>query len=259
VEICLDEPLVDPKSGADFEAGCQVMSPEEALSYVRSRRGSRGDFDRIERQQTFLKAMLAEMLGRDLLTDVPRLLRVVEEVAGNVSTDEELGVGKMRTLAEDLRGLADGSIPMTFVPGFTQTLDDGKNYVVAYKPGADAMFAAIRDGQVLAPRGDVDARAETRVALFTQGRAGAAGIVEGTLNWAGFRAYPEGRGTMDVGDTTTVYVVPGHEEQAGWVAATLGAPTRPLPSDVVAPEGADVVVAVGDDALTSLEYTEDPA
>jgi LCP family protein required for cell wall assembly len=256
VEVCLDEPLRDRRSGADFEAGCQTMTPEQALSYVRSRRGNRGDFERIERQQTFLKAMLKEMLSRDLVTDVPRLLRVVEEVASNVSTDEELGVAKMRSLAEDLRGLADGQIPMTFVPGYTQTID-GKSYVIAYRPGADALFQAIRDGEVLAPRGTPEQRADTRVALWTGGRLGAAGIVEGTLNWGGFRAYPAGRGPVDAESTTTVYVVPGHEEEAAWVAALLGAPTLALPPDTAPPEGAEVVVATGDDALTSVETLEE--
>lgn len=258
VEVCLDEPLRDVKSGADFEAGCQRMTPEQALAYVRSRKGARGDFQRIERQQTFLKAMLGELIDGSLMTDVPRLLRVVDEVAQTIATDEDLGVNKMRTLAEELRGLADGSIPMTFVPGFTRRLEDGKDYVVPYAPGANALFDAIRNGEVFAPRGSPEERGETAVALWTGGRSEATSIVEGTLNWGGFQAFPAGTGPVDAGMRSAVYAAPGSEEQAGWVAATLGVEVLPLPATAELPEGVDVVVAVGDDALASLAYLQPP-
>ena len=258
VEVCLDEPLRDPKSGADFTAGCHRMSPEEALSYVRSRRGARGDFDRIERQQTFLKAMLSELISARLLTDVPRLLRVVDDVARTVTTDEDLGVGRMRTLAEDLRGLADGSIPMTFVPGFTRRLEDGKDYVIPYAPGAVALFDAIRNGEVFAPRGTAEQRADTTVALWSGGRNEATVVVEGTLNWGGFRPVPAGVGPVDAGATTIVYGAPGAGQQAGWVAAILGVDVTPLPADVALPEGTEVAVSVGDDALSSFAYLQSP-
>lgn len=258
VEICLDEPLRDHRSGADFDAGCQRMGPEEALAYVRSRKGTRGDFERMERQQTFLKAMLSELVSARLLTDVPRLLNVVEDVSRTVATDQGLSVGKMRTLAEELRGLADGSVPMTFVPGFTRKLEDGKDYVIPYKPGAEALFQHIRDGEPIPPRGSAEQRAETAVALWSAGEVGAAGIVEGTLIWAGFQAAGAGQGPLALQAGTRVYALPGREQQAAWVAATLGVEAVPLPASLTAPEGASVVVAVGTDALSSLEYLEPP-
>lgn len=249
VEICLDEPLRDRKSGAAFEAGCHDMSPEEALSYVRSRRGPRGDFERIERQQVFLKAMLSEMVSSRTLTDLPKLFQVVERVADNVTTDQGLGSTTMRTLAEELRGLASGNVPMVVVPGYTQTIG-GKSYVVAYRPGVEALFAAIRDGEVLAPRGSREGRLETVVAVWTGGRPDGAEVITSTLNYSGFTAGAAGRGEVDAGATTRVYVVPGFEEQAAWVGATLGAPVQSLPVGVEAPDGAQVVVAVGDDATS---------
>jgi anionic cell wall polymer biosynthesis LytR-Cps2A-Psr (LCP) family protein len=240
--------LVDRKSGADLRAGCQDLTPEQALAYVRSRQGPRGDFERIERQQQFMRAMLAQMVDARVLLDVPRLARVVEEVADNVVTDDGLTLGRMRRLAEELRGVASGSVPMVTVPAYTRRLDDGKDYVLPYGPGADALFAAIRAGEPLPDRGDAEARAETRVALWTGGRPAASAIVEGTINFAGYRASPAGTGPVDAGATTVVYVVPGAEEQAAWIAGLLGTRALPLPQGIEPPEGADVVVAVGDDA-----------
>lgn len=252
VRLCLDEPLVDRKSGADFEAGCQELSPEQALAYVRSRQGPRGDFERIERQQEFMRAMLAQLVDARVLLDVPRLARVVEQVATNVVTDDGLTLGRMRRLSEELRSVASGDVPMVTIPSYPRTLDDGKSYVLPYGPGADALFAAIRAGEPIPPRGDADQRADTRVALWTGGRSGGAAIVEGTIAFAGYRPASAGSGPLDAGGETVVYVVPGREEQATWIAGLLGAEAFALPPGIDPPDGADVVVAVGDDATDDI-------
>jgi LCP family protein required for cell wall assembly len=245
VELCLDEPLRDRKSGADFEAGCHDMDPEDALAYVRSRQGPRADFERIDRQQQFLRATLSELTEARVLADVPRLFRLVEDVAGNVTTDEDLGVAQMRGLADELRQVLRAGVPMTTLPGYPKRID-GLDYVIAYGPGARAMLDDLRAGRPVADRGE---RADTGVAVLSGGRAEETEIVASTLQFGGFQAGWAGVGSaIDAGETTTVYRLPGHEEQAGWVAATLGAPIRPLPAGTSAPEGAHVVVAVGDDA-----------
>lgn len=250
VEICLDEELRDAKSGASFDAGCQEMSPRESLSYVRSRQGTRGDFDRIERQQTFMRGMIDEMTDARLLSDVPRLFRVVEEVAANVATDEGLGVGEMRTLAEELRGLVDGEVPMTFVPAYPRRID-GQEFVVAYRPGTEALFSTIRSGEQLESRGSEEERAELAVAVWSGGRAEATEILVDTMLFAGYRDVSgagSGPEELDAGETTTVYEIDGREEEAGFVAAALGAPIEPLPEDIEIGDAVDVVVAAGDDA-----------
>jgi LCP family protein required for cell wall assembly len=249
VDICLDEPLRDWRAGADFDAGCHRMSAEEALAYVRSRQGPRADFERIDRQQTFLRATLSELTERRVLANVPRLFQLVEDISSNVITDENLGVAQMRGLADEARQLVRDGVPMTTVPGYTRRID-GIDYVIAYRPGAEALFEDLRAGRPLQDRGTRDDRAETRVAVWSGGRSAATSIVGDTLLYAAFDAVPSGRGPegTDAGQTTTVYRVEGHDEQAAWVAATLGAPVRDLPAGVDAPEGAHVLVAVGDDA-----------
>jgi LCP family protein required for cell wall assembly len=248
VELCLDEPLVDRKSGADFEAGCQQMDAEQALAYVRSRQGPRADFERIDRQQQFLRATLSELVDARVLADVPRLFRLVEDVAGNVTTDEGLGVAQIRGLADELRTVVRDGMPMTTFPGYPRRID-GLDYVVAYEPGARAMLDDLRAGRPLADRGTRDQRAETTVAVLSGGRGQGAEIVASTLMFAGFQAGWAGVGSaLDVGETTTVYRLAGHEEEAEWVAAVLGAPIRSLPAGTPAPDGAMVVVAVGEDA-----------
>lgn len=249
VELCLDEPLVDRRAGADLDAGCLRRTPEEALAFSRSRQGPRGDLERVERQQTFLRAVLSELVQTRVLADVPRLFDLVDDLASSVTTDENLSITEMRSLADELRQVVRDGIPMTTVPGYSARID-GIWYLVAYEPGARALFEDLRAGRPVADRGSPQQREDTRVAIWSGGRGTATGRVAETLLYAGFTAGGAGQGPAELhaDAVTTVYRLPGRGDQADWVAATLGAPIVDLPADATAPEGADVVVAVGDDA-----------
>lgn len=247
VDLCLDEPLQDPKSGANFQAGCHHLDPRAALAYVRSRATERGDFDRMERQQTLMRALLQRLTALRTLGDVPRLFDVVERVARNVTTDAELGPRHMAVLALQLRRMAAGSVPMITVPAYPTELD-GRSYVVPYGPGARPLFEALAGGRPVADHGSREQRHATSVALWTTSRSRGQDRVQRTLFWSGFTVTAGGRAPLEVGDRTTVYAVPGHEQAAGWVEATLGAPVDRLPPNVATPPGVHVVVAVGKDA-----------
>lgn len=252
VHMCLDEPLQDSKSGADFAAGCRDFSPAESLAYVRSRQGGLGDLERIERQQQFLRAMLARIVDLRLLLDPGRLVGVAEEVSSQVTTDDQLSITRMVGLAQDLQGAVGDGVEMVTVPGYTQSLNDGgvsKSFVVPYPPGLEALQDAVRSGEPLSPRGTREERAETTVGVWTGGRPGA-GVVESTLLWGGFQPQSLGSGELDAGATTAVVALPGKEEQAGWVAAHLGAPIVEPSAGTELPDGVDVLVVTGDDAGT---------
>lgn len=249
VEICLEQPLRDRKSGADFDAGCHDMDAQDSLAYVRSRSGPLGDFDRIDRQQRFIQAVISELTDARVLVDAPKVFQLVEDVAGNLETDEDLSMTRMLSLADDARQVVTGGVPMTAVPAYPKTID-GIYYVIAYEPGARAIFDSLREGEPIADRGTREERRETIVSVWSGGRAAEQRIVVDTLSFGGFLPGGAGSGpeSMDAGDTTAVYSLPGYEQQAEWVAATLGTTVEQLPDGVTAPEGAHVVVAVGDDA-----------
>jgi LCP family protein required for cell wall assembly len=250
VEICLEEPLRDVKSGADFDAGCHDMDAIDALSYVRSRQGERGDLDRIDRQQEFIAAVVRELTAARTLVNPRQVYRLTEDVASAMTVDDQLGTGQMLSLADELRGVVGAGMPMTAIPAYPRTID-GLDYMIAYAPGADALFRDLAAGRPLADRGTPEERDETVVTIITAGSPGGAGIVESTLYWSGYTVRVGGVAgvTEGRGATTTVLVVPGEEERAGWVAAALGAPTEPLPVTVTVPDGVHVVVVAGADAL----------
>lgn len=249
VEICLDEPLVDRKAGADLPAGCNHLSPTEALSFVRSRQGIQGDYERIDRQQTFLRAVLGELVDGRVLTNPAQLFRLVDDVAGNVTTDSALGLSEIRYLVDDLRGVISSGVPMTTVPSYARTID-GISFVLLYEPGARAMFSAIVAGEPVPERATREEAADVVVAVWSGGRVSAGSIVVPTLAYAGYQAGGAGSGPAELraGDTSVVYRLPGRREEADRVAALLGAEVRPLPEGATAPDRAHVVVSVGDDA-----------
>lgn len=251
VEICLDEPLRDRKSGADFDAGCQEMGAEEALSYVRSRSGPRADFDRIDRQQIFLRAVLSDLVDTRVLTNPRQLSQLIDDVAPSIITDDALGATQMLGLADEMRSVVSAGVPMATVPAYPRRID-GVEYMVAYGPGARAMFDDLQAGRPIADRGTPDEREETVVAVHgTDGQA-VRGLVGPTLRFAGFLQWGpwSGPSELDAGTTTMVYPVDGEEQRATWVAAVLGAELGTLPDDVTPPEGAHVVVSVGADATS---------
>ena len=249
VEICLDEPLRDRKAGADFEAGCHDMDATEALAFVRSRQGARADLERIDRQQTFLRAVLRDLTATRTRANARQVYRLTEDVASSLTTDDRLQTAQMLGLADELRSVVGAGVPMTAVPAYPRRID-GLDFMVAYGPGARALFDDLRTGRPVEDRGSRDDRDETVVGIASVGQG--AGIVDATLRFAGFQTRVGARvgSTEGLGAVTTVFVVPGEEERAGWVAATLGAPTRPLPEDVTVPDGVHVLVASGDDAMT---------
>lgn len=257
VELCLDDPLVDPDAGADLPAGCQELDPEDALAFVRSREGARADYERIERQQRFMRATVDELTQRRVLSDVPRLFDLVEDVAGNVVTDDRLGLAEMLGLADDVRDVVDGDVPMVSVPAYPDT--SGRAEVMrVYRPGATALFETVREGGQVADRGTPEQRAGTSVALWSGGRAEAQQIVASVLLFGGFedrRAAGRGPAPLDAGGTTTVYGESADDPAARRVAALLGAPVRTLPADHELPRDADVAVAVGRDATGSTSTT----
>jgi LCP family protein required for cell wall assembly len=253
VTIDVPSPLQDVLSGADFEAGVQHMSAEQALAYIRSRQGVRADFERIDRQQRFLRAVIGDLTSTRVLSNPQRLVQLVDDVGSNVTTDESLTIGEMYGLAEEFRQVVAEGFPMTTVPSYTRRIG-GVDYVIAYRPGAEAMFDDLREGRPLQNRGTSEQRSDTVVAVWWGDNLRAADeIVVPTLIYSGFQAGGAGRGpaAARASETTRVFRIDGFEAQARWVAATLGVTVEPLPEGVSAPPRAQVVVSIGADAAAS--------
>lgn len=148
VEITVPEDTADMR--AEFEAGTYRMGGEEALSYVRQRYGlAGGDFDRVKRQQNWIRAVLSEAASRDTLTNPGRLDDFLRATTRSISLDAGMGAGDLRSLALELRNLRSDDMHFLTVPtDGTGRSADGQSIVVLDEAGADELWRAATEEQM---------------------------------------------------------------------------------------------------------------
>lgn len=95
----------------NIRPGLQHMDGKTAIQYVRYRDGD-GDLGRIERQQKFLKAMLAKVNSPSV---IPRIPAIIREVSTAIKTD--ISVTDMINLAKIFSDTAKKGLKADTVPG----------------------------------------------------------------------------------------------------------------------------------------------
>ncbi|MFC5291034.1 LCP family protein [Actinokineospora guangxiensis] len=114
VDVCLNEPVDDWRSGAKFRAGKQTISGRAALSFVRQRYGlPNGDLDRIVRQQVFLGALAEKVLSADMLTSPSKARDLVTAVQRSVVLSNGWNLTRF---ASQMSGLSSGNIEFHTIP-----------------------------------------------------------------------------------------------------------------------------------------------
>jgi LCP family protein required for cell wall assembly len=146
VELTFDERVVTWDGNA-YEPGTHTLSGEDALQYVRERKElPAGDFDRVKRQQNYLRALLRQLQAGDILTDPRRLAEVAGSIGEAAKVDDELSATDLVGLALSLRSAEN----LTFLTVPTEgTGWAGKASIVVYdRAGADELWAAVRADDV---------------------------------------------------------------------------------------------------------------
>ncbi|UVS81775.1 LCP family protein [Actinokineospora sp. UTMC 2448] len=114
VEVCLNEPVDDWRSGARFRAGRQTISGREALAFVRQRYGlPNGDLDRIVRQQVFLGALADKVLSAEMLTSPTKARELISAVQRSVVLSNGWNLSRF---AAQMSGLVSGNIEFHTIP-----------------------------------------------------------------------------------------------------------------------------------------------
>lgn len=102
----------------DLRPGVQHMDGRTAIQYVRYR-DEEGDIGRVERQQTFLKALLKEVASPSVITKIPAIIR---EVSSVVTTD--MSNSEMINLAKTLNDASKKGLKTDMVPGKPAFIDE---------------------------------------------------------------------------------------------------------------------------------------
>lgn len=129
--------------------GEQTLIGLDALRYVRNRELSLADFDRIKRQQNFIRATLNKLADAGTLTNPAKLKDTLDAVTSNLAVDAEWSNGDLRSLAFSLRGLRADDISFTTMPAKDSVKKDGKGTVLPVdQEKANDLFAAVRADDV---------------------------------------------------------------------------------------------------------------
>ncbi|WP_410871993.1 LCP family protein [Nocardia sp. A7] len=143
IEMCLDEPIVDPLAGLDLPAGCQELSGPQALGFVRTRATPTADVDRMNRQRMFMAALLKKATSTGTLANPFALWPMATGVAGSLKVDDGDHIWNLAALGWAMRGdTVTTSVP---IGGFDDT--DVGNVLLWDKARATGFFEALAADQ----------------------------------------------------------------------------------------------------------------
>lgn len=198
VEVCLEEAISDRDAGIDLPAGCQQLDGVDALGFVRVRKID-NDLQRIQRQQTFLRALASEIASPSTLLNPVRVFSLSNEVGGALTADRGLGPIGLVRLALGARGLAGGASVTETVPSTVGTVGDAAVLFVD-DAAAGPLFRGFADGSILDRAGEDTAGVRPEdVPVTVLNGAGAAGLARQVADLLEGRGYP----IADVGNTDT--------------------------------------------------------
>ncbi|SHG82212.1 transcriptional attenuator, LytR family [Streptoalloteichus hindustanus] len=191
VEVCLNNPVRDSFSGADFPAGRQTLDGSQSLAFVRQRHGlTNGDLDRTRRQQAFLASVAHKLRGQGVLTDPAALGRLLDVAKKDVVIDKGWD---LLTFARQSQNLTGGDMRFETLPieGFQKINGQDVNLVDPAKIKAIVREAfGERPAEPAAPADPTGSRSPSTTVdvLNASGVDGLAATVSSALAKQGYRA-----------------------------------------------------------------------
>ena len=217
VSMYIPSPVRDRKTGLDLPTpGCVTLDGKQALAWVRSRAfsfldGDRwrtdptGDIGRIERQQQFIRRLMAQAISKGAFNPL-RADRLADAALDNMKVDSTFALRDALRLVQAFRGVGPNGVEMLALP--TKAASSGR-----LKPSEEAqpIVARLRgdgsgDGAV-APSG-----VRVRV-LNGNGVAGSAAATSAALAEAGFATTQAGNARAVIARTEIRYL-PSSEAKA---------------------------------------------
>jgi LCP family protein required for cell wall assembly len=141
---CNPAPINDPNSGLHLSAGRHLLTPAQALGYVRARYtlGDGSDLERIGRQQAFMSSMVSRVKSE--LLDPVAIYKFLDAATKSLTIDSQLGgLTGLYNLGQSLRGIPGDKIAFFTLPNYpdpSQTAD-----VLWTQPEDNEIFATFRN------------------------------------------------------------------------------------------------------------------
>jgi LCP family protein required for cell wall assembly len=145
---CNPTPINDPNSHLYLSAGRHLLTPAQALGYVRARYslGDGSDLERIDRQQAFMSSLVSRVKG-DLLNPLA-IYRFLDAATKSLTVDTQLGgITGLYNLGQSLRDIPSSKIAFFTLPNFPrgEVVPGDTANVLWTQPEDSAIFATFRD------------------------------------------------------------------------------------------------------------------
>lgn len=150
VTMNLTQELRDAGGRVLLPAGTHLLDGEQALTYVRERSNlPRGDFDRVQRQQAWIRALVRRTQDGGVLNDPASWYPLLDAVTESVAVDESLTRQRMVDLLMRVRSIDEANLRFFTVPlEGLGTSRDGQSIVLLDRPEFDALMTSVREGTV---------------------------------------------------------------------------------------------------------------
>ena len=140
------DPYDEPPLHIDIPEGYQVLDGENAVKFLRYRKGyPEGDIGRIKAQQEFMKSAFKQALGLNIIS-------VARSVLDNVESDVD--VKTVVSVAKKATNLSSDKIKTYTVPGEARNGDGGLSFWFADEAQIQQMLTEIYTGVTPVPEGE---------------------------------------------------------------------------------------------------------
>jgi LCP family protein required for cell wall assembly len=151
---CNPTAIDDPQSGLFLSAGWHLLTPDQALTYVRARYGlgDGSDLERIGRQQVFMSSLISRV--RSKLLDPVAIYQFLDAATRSVTIDSQFGgISGLYGLEQSLHGIPSGKIVFFTLPNFPreQVVPSDTANVLWTQPEDDQIFASFKDDVPASP------------------------------------------------------------------------------------------------------------
>jgi LCP family protein required for cell wall assembly len=117
VNMCLDKPIHDKASGADFAAGCQKMNGKQSLEFVRQRHQEADqDLGRMRNQQKFLSTLAHQAASPSTVLNPFKLYPVIGSGLDTLIVDKDMSLLDLTHMFWAMKGVTGGDGKQMTVP-----------------------------------------------------------------------------------------------------------------------------------------------
>ncbi|GAA2792841.1 LCP family protein [Saccharopolyspora taberi] len=153
VDVCLDQPIDDPKAHINLPAGCQELDGPNALGFVRSRYAlADGDLGRAANQRKVMGALVDKATGPATLFNPFRLVPLASGASKTFTVNTGDHLWHLASLGLAMGDLSGPNGVTTSVPfGRFGQDSNGQSVIIWDKERAAAMFDALAKDQPIPP------------------------------------------------------------------------------------------------------------